>query len=109
MTFDEFCASLRTRSKPPGGLSAPLRALWIEAKGDWALAHSTVDNLETKEAARVHAYLHRREGDRDNARYWYGRAGAAPFRAALELEWEQVARALLGEKKGGEKKGDAEK
>jgi|KBSMisStaDraftv2_1062788.scaffolds.fasta_scaffold443812_1 hypothetical protein len=105
MTFDQFVASLRTRTKPPGGLSAPLRALWIEAKGDWALAHSTVDSLETKEAARVHAYLHRREGDRDNARYWYGRAGAAPFREALELEWELVARALLGDERPAKRPG----
>ena len=97
MTFDEFRASLRTHAKPPAGLSAPLRALWIDGKGDWARAHATIDSLETKEAARVHAYLHRKEGDRDNARYWYGRAGTPPSTTALEREWEEVARALLGD------------
>jgi hypothetical protein len=96
VTFEEFRASLKRGTKPPPGLTAPLRALWLDAKGDWAAAHSTVDNLETKEAARVHAYLHRAEGDRDNARYWYGRAGVPPYTKALEGEWEELARALLG-------------
>jgi hypothetical protein len=97
VTFDEFRASLKNAAKPPPRLSAPLRALWLDAKGDWAAAHGTVDNLETKEAARVHAYLHRAEGDRDNARYWYGRAGVRPATNALEGEWEELVRGLLGE------------
>ena len=101
MTFDDFRESVRIDGKPPAGLSAPLRALWIDGKGDWARAHGTVDNLETKEAARVHAYLHRKEGDRDNARYWYGRAGATPSTEPLEREWEQVVRELLGGAGGG--------
>jgi len=95
MTFDEFRASLKRDVSPPAGLSAPLRALWLDGKGDWAAAHGTVDSLETTDAARVHAYLHRKEGDRDNARYWYGRAGATPSAEPLEREWEQVVHALL--------------
>ena len=78
MTFLEFRASLASRDEPPAGLSAPLRALWLDGKGDWAAAHGTVDDLETTTAARVHAYIHRKEGDLDNARYWYRRAGR-PF------------------------------
>jgi hypothetical protein len=97
MTFDQFRASLKTAAKPPARMSAPLRALWLDGKGDWAAAHGTVDNLETKEAARVHAYLHRVEGDRDNARYWYGRAGVKPATNALEGEWEELVRAFLGD------------
>jgi len=97
VTFDEFRASLKHGTKPPGRMSAPLRALWLDGKGDWAGAHGTVDNLETKEAARVHAYLHRAEGDRDNARYWYGRAGVKPATHALEGEGEELVRALLGD------------
>jgi len=96
VTFDEFRASLKRGTKPPAGLTAPLRALWLEGKGDWAAAHGTVDDLETKEAAHVHAYLHRAEGDRDNARYWYGRAGVKPATNALAGEWEELVRALLG-------------
>jgi hypothetical protein len=95
VTFDEFRASLVDDAAPPAGLSAPLRALWLDGKGDWAAAHGTVDDLETTEAARVHAYIHRKEGDLDNARYWYRRAGATPSKESLEREWEQLVRALL--------------
>jgi hypothetical protein len=94
MTFEEFRASLAAGAEPPG-LSAPLRALWLDGSGDWAAAHGTVDDLETKPAMRVHAYIHRKEGDLDNARYWYGRAGATPSTGSLESEWEQIVRALL--------------
>ena len=106
MTFDEFRASLKRGTKPPAGLSAPLRALWLDGKGDWAAAHETVDDLETKEAARVHAYLHRAEGDRDNARYWYGRAGVRPATNAFAGEWEELVRALLGESESARRSRD---
>jgi hypothetical protein len=44
----------------------------------------------------VHAYLHRREGDLENAGYWYRRAGRSPATDALEAEWLAIARNLLG-------------
>ena len=43
----------------------------------------------------MHAYLHRKEGDRDNARYWYGRAARAGDDGSLETEWAELVRALL--------------
>ena len=95
MTFLEFRASLSSGDEPPAQLSAPLRALWLDGKGDWAAAHGTVDDLETKTAARVHAYVHRKEGDLDNARYWYRRAGATPFTGSLDEEWSELVRTLL--------------
>jgi len=49
----------------------------------------------TKAAARVHAYLHRKEGDSANADYWYSRAGAERPRGTLEKEWEALAREFL--------------
>jgi hypothetical protein len=97
VTFDEFRASLARGGQPPAGLSAPLRALWLDGTGDWAGAHGTVDDLETKAAARVHAYIHRKEGDLDNARYWYRRAGAAPFSGSLDDEWTELVRTLLAQ------------
>ena len=95
MTFDEFRASLKRDVSPPAGLSAPLRALWLDGKGDWAAAHGTVDSLETTDAARVHAYLHRKEGDASNANYWYTRADKAPSKAPLQEEWTEIAASLL--------------
>jgi len=43
----------------------------------------------------VHAYLHRKEGDADNAGYWYGASGVAPFTDTLDAEWAELAKARL--------------
>ena len=79
---------------PPEGLTAPLAALWWDAKGDWTQAHSMVDELETPEGMAVHAYLHRKEGSAENAEYWYARAGRGFYRPALEAEWEALVEGL---------------
>lgn len=86
---------LRAASPCPPGLSVPLQALWKASRGDWDGAHQLVQDEESREAAWVHAYLHRQEGDLGNAGYWYGRAGRPPCRAPLPEEWQQIAEALL--------------
>jgi hypothetical protein len=96
MTREEFRSSL-TRSEPPAGLSAPLAALWWDVRGDWAKAHSLVDELETQDGMAVHAYLHRKEGAESNANYWYDRAGRAYRRDALAEEWAALADGLLAQ------------
>jgi hypothetical protein len=93
--FAEFRDSL-TADAPQEGLSAPLTALWWDAKGDWARAHALVDELETRDGMAVHAYLHRKEGAAGNAEYWYARAGRGFQRASLEQEWAALAEGLLG-------------
>lgn len=80
---------------PPAGLAAPLQALWRAAKDDWDGAHGLVQDETGAEAAWVHAYLHRVEGDLGNAGYWYRRAGKPVPKAALEAEWAEIAAALL--------------
>ena len=80
---------------PPAGLTAALVALWWDRKGDWDRAHHAVAEEEGSEAAWVHAYLHRREGDAGNARYWYGQAGRTPCAADLAGEWDDILRTLL--------------
>lgn len=67
-----------------------LKALYWDEKGDWSKAHSFVENISTEDAAWVHAYLHRKEGDEWNAGYWYKRAGKEMFRGSLEQEWKQL-------------------
>jgi hypothetical protein len=100
MTFAEFGASL-TGADPPAGLTTPLRALWLDGKGDWDNAHRAVDDPDTAAGARVHAYLHRKEGDLSNARHWYGQADVEPFTGPLEREWESLVRELLAAAAGG--------
>jgi hypothetical protein len=84
-----------SRAAPPRELGSLLRALWHDAKGEWKRAHEIVQEEEGRDAAWVHAYLHRKEGDLPNAGYWYRRAKAPVCTAALGEEWESIAAALL--------------
>ena len=94
----DFKASLSDAAPAPT-LSPPLTALWWAAKGKWDDAHKIVMNEQTAEAAWVHAYLHRVEGDLGNAGYWYRRAGQPAAQDSLEAEWERIVSALLGGRK----------
>jgi hypothetical protein len=76
--------------------SAIILALWYDGNGDWKKAHDQVDQLAGKDAARIHAYLHRKEGDQWNAEYWYRRAGVAVYQGTLEEEWESLLNVYLG-------------
>jgi hypothetical protein len=79
----------------PVDLSAPLQALWWDAKGDWTRAHQLVDELETPEGMAVHAYLHRKQGEQWNADYWYRLAGRTYHRVDLADEWTALVQGLL--------------
>lgn len=81
--------------QPPPGLSQALQALWWDAKGDWDKAHQHAQEHDDAAGMRVHAYLHRKEGDHSNANYWYRRCGSAPSVLTLDEEWEELARAFL--------------
>ena len=94
MNSEQFTKSL-TDEAPPPEISAPLKALWWDAKGDWAQAHAQVDDLETRDAMAVHAYLHRKEGAGWNADYWYKRSTTAHRRPPLEAEYAALLEALL--------------
>ena len=94
----EFKASL-AGAIPAPDLPAPLAALWWAAKGNWEKAHKFAQDVETIDAAWVHAYLHRVEGDLGNAAYWYRQAGQPVAKDALEAEWERVASAMLGDRR----------
>jgi hypothetical protein len=72
-----------------------LLALWYDGHGDWETAHDQVDQLPGKSPARVHAYLHRKEGDLWNADYWYVRAGEKRPNQTLEEEWEELLQRFL--------------
>ena len=83
-------AELRDSPDVPPGVADEVVALWHDARGDWERAHQTVQDLDTPAAAWVHAYLHRREGDQSNARYWYRLAGRV-LRQDFSLEAEIAA------------------
>jgi hypothetical protein len=84
-----------SNTTPPRGLSRLLAALWHERRGDWQQAHEIAQAIDDAEGAWVHAYLHRREGDRSNAAYWYRRAGQPVASGGLDEEWRVIVSALL--------------
>jgi hypothetical protein len=86
MTLSEFRTSV-SGGTPPETLSLPLQALWWDAKGGWHKAHECAQADPGPDGAAVHAYLHRKEPDLANARYWYNRAGRTPATGPLEQEW----------------------
>lgn len=94
MTLDDFHKSI-SATEPPAGLTLALAGLWWDAKGDWKRAHEAAQQDEDVGGAWVHAYLHRKEGDEDNAAYWYRRAGKSVCRETLDAEWASIVQALL--------------
>ena len=93
MTLAEFKNSLNQQQPPQ--VAVLLQALWYEAKGDWEKSHELAQDVNTADGSWVHAYLHRKEGDQFNAKYWYNRANRKMPECSLEKEWEQISHALL--------------
>lgn len=89
MTFEEFQLSIK-EDHAPAGIDPLLLVLWYDAKGDWVKSHTIIQDMETKEAALIHAYLHRKEGDKWNADYWYQRAGRKRTSSTIEDEWNTL-------------------
>lgn len=93
MRIDEFVSTLADPEPPL--VSPLLRALWLDGKGDWEGAHRVAQGVDNPAGAWVHAYLHRKEGDLANARYWYRRARKAEATDSMDAEWRRIVTALL--------------
>lgn len=95
MTLDDFRISLSSKAAP-AHLSPALEALWWAGKGEWERAHAIVMRSEgDADAAWVHAYLHRVEGDIGNAHYWYRQARRPAAEGPLPAEWDRLVGTLL--------------
>jgi hypothetical protein len=76
-----------------------LAAVNLALEGDWEGAHRIVQEREDDGFANwIHAVVHRMEGDRENARYWYERCGRS-MRDDLtaEAELREIRAALSGQ------------
>ena len=101
MSLDAFKRTM-SDGKPPARLRASLQALWWAAQAEWNRARELVQDDESRDAAWVHAYLHRVEGDLDNAGYWYRQAGQTVAAGPLDAEWDAIATALLASLDGSD-------
>ena len=99
MMLAEFKQS-QSKPRPPAGLSVALTALWWAGKDDWDKAHKIIMDEGGKDCAWVHGYLHRVEGDAENARYWYRQAGKPAALGPLPTEWAAITTDLLSRLSG---------
>ena len=89
ISLEGFKSSL-SRAEPPEDFSEQEKALWFAGKGNWDKAHLIVQDLNDKLSYNIHAFLHRQEGDRSNAGYWYHKAGVKMPEISLDGEWEEL-------------------
>jgi predicted choloylglycine hydrolase len=95
MNTEEFLRLIERQRPCPQTLPKALQALWCDKQGDWNQAHEIVQNAKDIDSAWVHAYLHRKEGDLNNAHYWYQRSSQPEFTGELHQEWEHITSFLL--------------
>ncbi|AFY57499.1 hypothetical protein Riv7116_5101 [Rivularia sp. PCC 7116] len=95
MNLEEFKESIENLEKCPTSLPLSLQGLWYDKKYGWDEAHTFIGDVSDTDTAWVHAYLHRREGDLNNARYWYNRSGKPESKVSLDEEWNNIASQLL--------------
>ena len=93
MDLLKFKESLNNRK--PKGLTKLLEALWYDGSGNWKKAHEITQEIHSENASEIHAYLHRKEGDKWNANYWYKRAHKPFCDASLDREWRMLVKKLL--------------
>lgn len=90
MKPSDFQFFIATNNFPSDG-NILLKALFQDAQGNWEAAHDIAQSREgTLLYDRLHAYLHRKEGDDWNANYWYRRAKTTMPKVSLPEEWEQL-------------------
>ena len=76
MTYDDLCNAVKNKALP-AECSDTILCLWQAMVEGWETAHIIVESLPEPTASWIHAMLHREEGDRGNAMYWYSRADKA--------------------------------
>lgn len=72
-------------AKHPETPKACQAGLWLLA-GDLNHSHTLSQELHTVEGSYWHGIMHRREGDFENAKYWFRRVGQHPVLSELAAE-----------------------
>lgn len=92
--YEEFEATFEDL-QPASQWPEALKALWYDARGDWKASHDIAQDLQTDLGSRIHGYLHRKEGDKFNAGYWYRRASCEFPKMSLDEEHRAIAEDIL--------------
>lgn len=96
-SYMEFEETLIQQS-PSASWSEALSAMWFDVKGDWEASHNIAQDMHDNNGSWIHAYLHRKEGDKFNAGYWYRMAGKTFPNKNLEEEQRQLVEYFLAQK-----------
>lgn len=73
-----------------------LSALLFTAKDDWENAHEIAQKKEGElDYDRIHALLHRIEGDDFNARYWYRRINEVYAKRSIAEDWTILTKEFI--------------
>lgn len=93
-SFQEFL-KIHQNDHPSELWSLPLQALWYDLNGDWDASHDIAQDITSDLGSWIHAYLHRKEGDRFNANYWYRRANRPYPNSTLREEFRVLVEYVL--------------
>ena len=94
ISIEDFEKSL-VHKTPPDYWSSSLKCLWYDAKNDWNSAHNIAQDLHTEIGSWLHAYLHRKDGDEWNAKYWYKMAHRPYPKSTLHEEFVVILMHIL--------------
>lgn len=96
MSYSEFLETLKNEI-PYKDWPEALKSMWYDAKGNWKASHDIAEKLNGSLGSWIHAYLHRKEGDDWNARYWYRQAGKSFPITTLEEEHQEIVEFILNQ------------
>ena len=91
MNYNTFITSIKS-GLPSAELTNPEFSMWHAMNDNWNSAHRTAQSIKNELGAWIHAYLHRIEGDLENANYWYRHANRPPSQNTLKDEAEEIIR-----------------
>ena len=94
MNYSDFI-KLTQKETPPDDFNGIRLALWYAMKDNWDMAHNIAQDINTETASWIHAYLHRQEGDIENAHYWYRRSEKEAYSSSLEIELDDIIKSII--------------
>lgn len=87
--LDVFYLSIK-ESEPCHDWPTRLKSMWWDVKGNWEASHTIAQEISSEDGNWIHAYLHRKEGDRFNAEYWYRVANKLYPQISLDEEQKEL-------------------